>query len=80
MVVVWSKLSHPNILQFFGVRGDIRTGQFSTVSEWMERGDILRYIEYNPANRFELVRAFTPPSFLFAPSSRSNSYTGLHKV
>ena len=36
-------------------------GQFTTVSEWMAHGNIMEYINQNPANRLELVRDFTPP-------------------
>ena len=82
MVVIWSKLSHPNVLKFLGAYGDIGEGQISTIAEWMERADIVRYIQRNSANRLELVRNF--PSLSPAPTSlvstRGNSCTEQRKV
>jgi hypothetical protein len=66
MVVIWSKLSHPNILKFLGVRGDIGRGQYSFVSEWMARGNIVQFIRNYSPNIPGLVRALTsfPSRFL----------------
>lgn len=63
MVVLWSKLSHPNILKFLGAHEDTQRKKLTTISKWMTNGDIVRYIEYNSVNRLELVRssAFPPP-------------------
>lgn len=55
-VVLWNTLSHPNVLKFAGVQGDMRKGQFITVSEWMKHGNIVDYIKHNHVNRLELVR------------------------
>ncbi|KAF9645811.1 kinase-like protein [Thelephora ganbajun] len=54
-VVLWSTLSHPNVLKFAGVQGDMEEGQFITVSEWMTHGNIMEYIRKNPVNRLELL-------------------------
>ena len=54
--VLWSTLSHPNVLELVGVQEDMERGQFVTVSEWMEHGTIMEYIESNHINRLELVR------------------------
>lgn len=55
-VILWNSLSHPNVLKLKGVLGSIDTFNFSTVSRWMTRGTITRYIEANyDANRLELV-------------------------
>ena len=40
-------------------------GQFTTVSEWMAHGDIMKYIKKNHTNRLELVRAFAFPTTSF---------------
>jgi serine/threonine protein kinase len=61
-VVLWSTLSHPNVLKLVGVQGDMGTGQFVTVSEWMAHGNIMGYIKKNRTNRLELVRNFTSPA------------------
>jgi len=60
-VVLWSTLSHPNILKLVGVQEDVKRRQFSIVSEWMSRGNIMEFIEVNHANRLELVRGTTIP-------------------
>ena len=65
-VVLWSTLSHQNILKLVGVQDDARRRQFSIVSEWMLNGNIMDFIENNHANRLELVRVITfPRYFLF---------------
>ena len=58
-VVLWKTLSHPNILKLAGVQADVGKELFTTVSEWMEHGNIMAYIKKNHANRLELVRVFT---------------------
>ena len=60
-VILWSVLSHPNVLKFAGVLGDMEKGQFSTVSEWMAHGNIMKFIENNGVNRLELVCTPPPP-------------------
>ena len=65
-VVLWNTLSHPNILKLDGVQGDMGAGLFTTVSEWMEHGNIMEYIKRNNVNRLELVRDFTFPAAFFA--------------
>ena len=58
-VVLWSTLSHPNVLGLAGVHGDMGAGEFVTVSEWMEHGNIMQYVKRNRgANRLELVCDF----------------------
>jgi serine/threonine protein kinase len=63
--ILWKTVSHPNILNFAGVQGDMEKGQFVTVSEWMEHGNIMEYIKKNHVNRLELVRDFTSPTTPF---------------
>jgi len=77
-VVLWSMLSHPNILGLVGVQEDIKKRQISTVSEWMPRGNIMEYVVKNHTNRLELVRRFT---FLPLPSLNcDDSCTGRLRV
>ena len=53
--VAWKHLRHPNILPLLGVT--INEYQFAMVSEWMENGDINRFVESDRhVNRTELVR------------------------
>ena len=61
-VVLWNRLSHPNILKLVGVQGDMAKGQFATVSEWMARGNVMEYTRDNHINRLELVREFNLPA------------------
>jgi len=67
-VVLWGTVSHPNILKFVGVQGDINKGQFITVSEWMAHGNIMDFIRKSYVNRLELVRDFT---FTAAPFTKT---------
>ena len=64
-VVLWSTLSHPNVLGLVGVQEDVERGQFVTVSEWMEHGTIMEYVESNHINRLELVRGLVFPAASF---------------
>jgi len=66
-VVLWSTLSHPNIVKLVGVQEDVKSRQFAIVSEWMSRGNIMEFVENNhDANRLELVRGITfPHHFLY---------------
>ncbi|KAF9643108.1 kinase-like protein [Thelephora ganbajun] len=61
-VVLWSALSHPNVLKLAGVWGNVEKAQFVTVSEWMTHGNIMEYIKSNHANRLELVRGLVFPA------------------
>ncbi|KAF9644736.1 kinase-like protein [Thelephora ganbajun] len=54
-LVLWSTLSHPNVLKPVGVQGDMEKGQFVTVSEWTAHGNIMEYIKNNHTNRLELL-------------------------
>jgi len=61
-VVLWSTLSHQNILKLVGVQEDMDKRQLTAVSEWMSRGNIMEFIEDHHVNRLELVRGFTFPA------------------
>jgi len=54
-VILWERLSHPNVLKLLGVQEDMEKRQFVTVSEWMVHGNIMDYIKKNHANRLELL-------------------------
>jgi serine/threonine-protein kinase TNNI3K len=61
-VVLWSALSHPNVLKLAGVQGDMDKGQFITVSEWMAHGNIMEYIRNNPSTDWNwYVASQSPP-------------------
>ena len=64
-VVLWSTLSHPNVLKLVGIQGDMDKGQFITVSEWMAHGNIMEYTRKNSVNRLELASDFTLPIIPF---------------
>ena len=79
-VILWSKLSHPNVLKLLGAYGDMEKGPLTTVSEWVTGGDIMEYTKHNPANRLELVsnsiffpHKFLPLSQVTAPWSGTGS-------
>lgn len=75
-VVLWSKLSHPNILKLFGAFGDMEKGPLTTVSEWVAGGDIMEYIKHNPVNRLELVRNFPSSALEISPSEPKRQLHG----
>ncbi|KAF9789124.1 kinase-like domain-containing protein, partial [Thelephora terrestris] len=54
-VILWSKLSHPNVLKLLSAYGDMEKGPLTTVSEWVTGGDIMEYTKHNPANRLALL-------------------------
>ena len=45
-------------------------GQFVTLSEWMEHGTIMEYIESNSVNRLELVRDLSLLAAFFTQTLR----------
>jgi len=57
-VILWSTLSHPNVLGLVGAQEDVKKWQLVTVSERMANGNIMKYISENHTNRLELVREF----------------------
>ena len=55
--VAWKHLRHPNILPLLGV--SLNEHRFALVSEWMENGNINKFIEKDQhVNRSELVRFY----------------------
>lgn len=62
-VVLWSTLTHPNVLRFVGVQNNMEKRVLATVSEWIEHGNIMDYIKIHHVNRLELVRdPLSPPA------------------
>ena len=72
-VLIWKRLSHPNVLPLLGVSMSKNPQYFRIISEWMPNGNVKEYIRSNPkANRLRLVSlgihsprglAFTSHSF-----------------
>ena len=59
-VVVWRRLSHPNVLPFLGITATVF--RLGVVSEWMPNGHIGQYLTSNPStNRLPLA---SPTSFI----------------
>ena len=55
-VLVWKRLSHPNILPLLGVSVSKDPQYFRIISEWMPNGNVMEYIRSNPQiNRLRLV-------------------------
>ena len=55
-VLIWKRLSHPNVLPLLGVSMSKNPQYFHIVSEWMPNGNVKEYIRSNPkANRLRLV-------------------------
>lgn len=47
--VLWSQISHPNVLPFYGIfHLDEVHGRICLVSPWMDRGNINEYLSQNP--------------------------------
>ena len=52
--MTWKHLCHQNVLPLLGVK--MCNDQFVMVSEWMDNGNIIEFIEaHRDVNRFELV-------------------------
>ncbi|KAK0223864.1 kinase-like domain-containing protein, partial [Armillaria fumosa] len=45
---IWSTLSHPNILPFFGANADLFAPYTCLASPWMSNGNIISFLEQNP--------------------------------
>jgi len=69
-VVVWSALSHPNVLELVGVQEDTEKRQFTTVLKWMGHGNIMEFIGANRSNRLELVCDSTSSTTRFTEMGR----------
>lgn len=70
--ITWKALDHPNLLPLLGV---VVEDRFALVSEWMENGNINRFVaSHHCANRFELVG---PPSELTLSSHTADNYVDL---
>ncbi|KAK1218885.1 hypothetical protein PQX77_018412 [Marasmius sp. AFHP31] len=48
--LLWTRLSHPNLLPFIGVNTTLFPQGFCLVSPWMKNGDIIGYLESNPGH------------------------------
>ena len=54
-VLIWKHLEHENILPLFGIT--LIDGVPSTVSEWMENGNVIEFLTKNDnVDRLEMVR------------------------
>jgi serine/threonine protein kinase len=55
-VLIWKRLSHPNVLPLLGVSVSKNSQYFRIISEWMPNGNVMEYIKSNPqTNRLRLV-------------------------
>ncbi|KAG7100176.1 hypothetical protein E1B28_001955 [Marasmius oreades] len=48
--LLWTQLSHPNLLPFLGVNTTLFPQGFCLVSPWMVNGDIITFLELNPGH------------------------------
>lgn len=46
-VLIWSRLSHPNVLQFLGANKGLFPS-FCLISPWMKNGNLRDYIKHHP--------------------------------
>lgn len=54
--IVWKFLQHPNVLPLRGVLKDRSQFKFAMVSEWMENGNINKFVRtHRSVNRYKLV-------------------------
>ena len=55
-VLIWKRLSHPNVLPLLGVSVSRDPQHFRIITEWMPNGNAMEYVRSNPeANRLRLV-------------------------
>lgn len=62
--MIWKMLRHPNVLSLMGVT--MMENRFVMVSEWMENGNIIQYLEKLDADRVQLVFPLFPGTLLSA--------------
>lgn len=56
---IWTNLNHPNILPCLGFAVDGNSPRL--VSQWMENGNLIQYLEKNPGtNRMDMVSSCLP--------------------
>ncbi|KAF9257175.1 kinase-like protein [Marasmius fiardii PR-910] len=48
--LLWTQLSHPNVLPFLGVNTTDFSGRFCLVSPWMVNGEIKNFLKENPGH------------------------------
>ncbi|KAK1218886.1 hypothetical protein PQX77_018413 [Marasmius sp. AFHP31] len=53
--LVWTQLSHPNVLPFYGVSTTLFPQCFCLISPWMDNGDIITFLKRNPGH--DILRA-----------------------
>lgn len=61
--MLWTYVSHPNVLGLIAVNIDPQSGALSLISELMEEGNIVDYIRVSAADRIRLVRPSCIQSF-----------------
>ena len=55
-VIIWKRLSHPNVLPLLGVSVSKSPQHFRIISEWMPNGNVTEYTKSNPeVNRLRLA-------------------------
>ena len=85
-VLVWKRLSHPNVLPLLGVSVSKDPQHFRIITEWMPNGDVTEYIGSNPeVNRLRLVSPAIclPRGYAYVPRQVSDAASGvtyLHKL
>ncbi|KAJ7586455.1 hypothetical protein C8J56DRAFT_104955, partial [Mycena floridula] len=62
-IIIWSQLSHPNVLPFYGIYylDHRETSRACIVSPWMDHGNLLQFLKTTSeqANRSSLVCSST---------------------
>jgi len=86
-VLIWKRLSHPNVLPLLGVSVSKNPTYFRIISEWMPNGNVTEYVGSNQeANRLRLVGpACIPRGTLHLPrnpqlSEAASGVTYLHEL
>ncbi|KAF9261240.1 kinase-like protein [Marasmius fiardii PR-910] len=46
--LIWTQLSHPNVLQLLGVNTKLFGGNFCLISPWMDNGDVINFLQKTP--------------------------------
>ncbi|KAH8832255.1 kinase-like domain-containing protein [Flagelloscypha sp. PMI_526] len=70
--LMWRQLTHPNVLPFLGVTETLFPGKFCLVSPLMKHGNVMSFLEANPAhdrlsfildiaNGLHYLHSFSPP-------------------
>ncbi|KAF5362890.1 hypothetical protein D9758_007151 [Tetrapyrgos nigripes] len=52
-VLIWRQLRHPNILEFYGINGELFKPTYCMISPWIDEGDVATFLRKTPHITFD---------------------------